>query len=466
MKRIIVPGDARDRQLDPPTWGNRWSALAQAVQDVIDSFPVKLANKKEDWQVTLESTLHCLQAFGEKQFNFFQNGFKQGGWLVDSPRYKAEYALRNTLDQIAFDLSVLQRARNQRLETINRGTESPFFLGPDVLALADKLAHKALEPAITAGLLQDTAVITYFQKSSHVRVVPYAPVALIGIPYTCIDVENNARDFLSIPHEVGHYLYWHGKLNGTRLNALLRSIISNEPLWRTNWLEEIFADVYGCLVAGPVLAHDFQEVLFDNLNLFEDDGEHPVAAIRPYLYTDTLRALKSDTQQDLFPNAPTKLDQKWENLRQFREEKESFKPKRGSSGNEVLLDSTREPIKEAISAVLTVLQAAVPQKEDDLWSNDAIDPDAYPYQDFKTAVLNKLAKAPPKLLATKDQAVLEAPKQPGEVLWHTGDSSVEWFELFNSAQRNGLKLLPETWNTLLEGGGWAAGGPDTDDSPK
>ena len=457
-----VPGNAPDRQLDPSVWQKRWHALEQAIEDVMNSFPEKLANKKGEWQVTLESTLQCLQAFGEKQFNFFQNGFKQDGWLVDSPRYKAEYALRSTLDQIAFDLTVLQRARNQRLEVIARDAEFQMLTGPEALALADKLAYKALKPAIDSGLLQETTVITYFQKSAHVRIVPYAPIALIGIPYTCIDTENNARDYLAIPHEAGHYVYWHSKLNGTRINALLRSIMPAEPLWRLGWLEEIFADVYGCLVAGPMLTLDFQELLSDNLSLFEDDGEHPVAAIRPFLYTDILRALKDEEQQLLFPNAPDRLDEKWQQLRALRENRQSFKPRRDQSGSEVQLDETRKLIKETANMILTALQPVLPRQATETWSGDSADPGTHLYQAFKTAVLDQLTDMPPRLLAMKDKAAQEALSCPNDILWNPGDSSLEWFELFNSAQRNGLKLLPETWNTLLEGGGWAAGGPETD----
>ncbi|NJN55367.1 MAG: hypothetical protein HC804_11780 [Anaerolineae bacterium] len=77
-----------------------------------------------------------------------------------------------------------------------------------------------------------------------------------------------------------------------------------------NWLEEIFADVYGCLVAGPVMAYDFQELSLDNKDFNEDDGEHPLAAIRPFIYTQVLRTLEQDNA-GFYQNAPQLLDANW-----------------------------------------------------------------------------------------------------------------------------------------------------------
>ncbi|MBK9051437.1 MAG: hypothetical protein IPL78_11135 [Chloroflexi bacterium] len=37
------------------------------------------------------------------------------------------------------------------------------------------------------------------------------------------------------------------------------------PDWCLNWLEEIFADVYGAIVVGPPIARSCQDILLDNL---------------------------------------------------------------------------------------------------------------------------------------------------------------------------------------------------------
>ena len=59
------------------------------------------------------------------------------------------------------------------------------------------------------------------------------------------------------------------------------------------WQEEIFADIYGCLVAGPAIAKSFQDLLFDNYTLTESDGVHPIPLIRPYIYAKVLETILS-----------------------------------------------------------------------------------------------------------------------------------------------------------------------------
>ncbi|KAA3664374.1 MAG: hypothetical protein DWQ04_06035 [Chloroflexi bacterium] len=445
-----------------------WQARFNVLNKSIDEMKLAIDGKDgDDWEITIKSALALLQDFGKKQFDFFYLGF-QNGALIDSPHLRAEYALRRTLDQISFDLEVLQRAHNQRL--LNDQNEQMV----KTLALADKLAYLALKPAIDAELLENTAVITYFQKSANVRVVPYGPVAIIGIPYTCVDWDNNARDFLAIAHEVGHYVYWHAKKGnprtGTSLRALLRSEISADPPWRTAWLEEIFADVYGALIAGPAIALDFQELLYDNYDLLEDDGEHPVSAIRPYLYTEVLQAMKDAYGKQLFSKAPAALEKKWKKLlRDQRGNPGQFKPNhRYSDSTTVSLYRARTKVKEVANVSLSLLKSVLPHAEASLWSTDSKNPSNEMYQTFKAEILDKLAEADsrfnaPRLVAEPiSKGVLIPVTDENIIKWTIGDALVKWFTFFADAQEKGLTLLPETWSTLLNGSGWAVGGPDAD----
>jgi hypothetical protein len=74
--------------------------------------------------------------------------------------------------------------------------------------------------------------------------------------------------------------------------------------------EEIFADVYSALIAGPLTGLSSQFYL-DQLSqdeLEEDDSDHPVSAIRPFIYADTLAAMeKFSTPTEKF------LLNKWQN---------------------------------------------------------------------------------------------------------------------------------------------------------
>ena len=57
------------------------------------------------------------------------------------------------------------------------------------------------------------------------------------------------------------------------------------------WHEEIFVDIYGCLVAGPAIVSEFQLLLSDNYMLTQNNGVHPIALVRPRVSTKTLDSI-------------------------------------------------------------------------------------------------------------------------------------------------------------------------------
>lgn len=455
-----------------PIWNGRWQTLKQHITDVIA--PLESKGRKKEWETTLESTLKCLRAFGEKQFKFFLDGF-QAGRLVDSPQLVADYAIRQTLDQISFDLAALRKIQSQRHPDLRTDREY------QVLKLADQLAHRALQPAIDAGLIYPTAVLTYFQKAAHVRVIPYAPVALIGIPYTCTGIldregihvqtsdgsTHTARDFLAVAHEVGHHIFWHGKVGEIPLRAWLYSQLPAEPTWRMNWLEEIFADVYGAMIAGPILALDFQELLHYKPDLFKDDGEHPVGAIRPFLYTDVLRQLKDQHGIRLFTQTPDKLDARWREICNKRSKSAKFRPKGASANDDVSLYQTRVYLGKTIEIILEALQTMELRREQ-IWSTDSSHSNQDPYETFRGDILKSPPPVHPKFEAKPaGSGFREVKVSPeGVISWEEGKPLTKWFSFLSEANTHNLILLPETWSTLLVGGGWAAGGPEEDGEPK
>jgi hypothetical protein len=75
--------------------------------------------------------------------------------------------------------------------------------------MADELAIGAMMMFKGSFALDRFATaITYTWTTNTSRVIPYADVALIGLP---ISVLGNQEDVLAIPHEVGHFLFWNGK---------------------------------------------------------------------------------------------------------------------------------------------------------------------------------------------------------------------------------------------------------------
>lgn len=264
----------------------------------------------------------CLKVFAKDQFAFFYNGFSadnispekligsRKNELKLSREFPSEYVFSVTLYQIAEDLEVIRRVASQRLSQ-DTGLD---------LRTADQLAWNALQPMITAGLLPpyenglSPTVMTYFQKSASIRMIPYAPVALIGVPFSAQSV---GRDYLAIPHEVGHYVYRHGRLKGQPipqvLGKKLLELPEPSPRYVQRWKEEIFADVYGCLVGGPVVALSFRDLALQSSRvtlvqtpgeylygqLTEDDGVHPTAVLRPYLYTKVLGKMNVSLAMEL-----------------------------------------------------------------------------------------------------------------------------------------------------------------------
>lgn len=255
-----------------------------------------------------------LRAYVTDNFDYFSK-FP----LKDMPfGYRRELALRVTLEQAQRDLNLIQQIALQRVVGSNRSKMT--------LQKSDALAEEALQPAIDAGLFEANAkpaVLTYFQKAAQIRTVPYVKVAFVGIPYSCAEIDNRGldcrldqtvrtggglalRDYLAIPHEIGHFVYWWGlnsssdTVTGARLyihNAIEKVIGDEHPNfqpWAKRWIEECFADWYGTMVAGPASAVMTARMAAakSRIELLTDDGEHPIAAVRPSIATSALLGTK------------------------------------------------------------------------------------------------------------------------------------------------------------------------------
>ncbi len=243
---------------------------------------------------TLSAATKRLNQFATEILRFFYDGFTNGK-LKGSQEYPPNNVYSALLNQIGFDIEVIRRAADQRLT-------SGFDEMKTRLKEADKLAWLALQPMVGENkpLESGTTVVTYFQKSPMSRVIPYANIALIGIPFTCV---KELRDLLATPHEVGHYVYWHARntvppakgddyyfcwnvMNQAagKLKFLITPSHMDFDNWCLLWLDELFADVYGSWVAGPISTLTMQD---NQANRSQDefartDGEHPAPLLRPY----------------------------------------------------------------------------------------------------------------------------------------------------------------------------------------
>jgi hypothetical protein len=265
-------------------WEQRWSALQAAIDKMFNDYGLVPDAPRIK---TLRPLLLCLKGFAHNRFKDFYDGFVSQR-LETWPEFPPDAILSSIQDQVSYDIAAIDRAILQRIS----GTS----LMKERLKTADQLAWSALQLAVSAGLLPagKMTVVTYFQKSPDIRVIPYAPVALIGIPYSAQQLD---RDLLATPHEVGHYVFGHATYNGKPLRKYLveqlELIVTNRSEYERllRWLEEIFADVYGACVAGPVMALDFQDLQLhaSRQRFITDDKDHPTPVLRPNLHVQVLR---------------------------------------------------------------------------------------------------------------------------------------------------------------------------------
>jgi hypothetical protein len=290
-------------------WTTRWDAIEATMTATVTRYAALGRLPGHPQVAVLGQAVDLLRQYADGMFNAFSAGLKNG-WLTPSTEYPDDHVFWVIQDQAQNDLQVLHLAADQRLNA----PHSPML---DTLNIADALAQRALTRA-QAFLPAGMRAVTYFQKSSAIRVLPYANLALIGIPYSSIDYH---PDLLAIPHEIGHFVFWHGvapaalalpyqqnvqyqlsenvllQLNNLVAKCLSETAVATPPSrlfyrWCYVWLEELFADLLGCWVAGPVSALTIQEIVLrrPRHELTTSDADHPVGILRPYTHLKALHA--------------------------------------------------------------------------------------------------------------------------------------------------------------------------------
>lgn len=461
-------------------WSRRGEALYCTIQQSMQQMQVSTEDVER--KATLLSVLASLQTFGQSQLNFFLNGFdrkvhygnqpnKATVQLEPSTAYPPEYAMRVTIDQIAYDLDVIQRAYQQRLPHLTTSAMR------ETLTKADILAYRALLPAIEAGLIENTTVVTYFQKSVNVRIIPYAPVTFVGLPISALTVQ---RDLLAIPHEIGHYIYRHGKTQqgeaaGSRFDAVLAQELQHLPGWCQAWIEEIFADVYGALVGGPVMALGFEDLVVDDsiAEFTFDDGEHPISALRPDIYHRVYERREVD------PAVMQQLKDRWQRWLAKRGNPTKFRPaaKSTHNGSELGADhfALYVQLKEARELLYQVTDRILQSDLQQLPLASATDIDGATGADierFFTRFEGQVAQLPtvsqgevPEVELTHDDAgqpcCLQLAPLSGKSIAPfsrpVGQTGL-WIDAIKETTQD-FNMPPEVWMALLDGSGWAVEGP-------
>ena len=415
----MVPQNGNDK-LDLTVWHDRWDAVNAIIGTMVKSYGGSSVATKKDILCPL---LDYFQQFATQHFNFFV-GRCENGDLNKSAEYPFNYVLRATLEQIESDLEVIRQAADQRTAFPNVSSK---------IETADRLVYLALRPAVKGDLFQQPTAITYFGTSLSIRVIPYASAALVRVPFTCGSTD---LDYLAIPHEVGHYVFWNGRSGPTKkhIHESLREATTGFKCKR--WLEEIFADVYGGLVGGPALALDFQELQVESSqNGFDfDDNVHPKPSVRPQIHTRLFNRLGLPRLQDV-------LERNWQIKTVDRPRPE---PERATAGEAEIPDLI-ELADLVIDKTFEFLPKSLFQSHG--WWNWPESSEGVETVDLSFEV-DKLAKrVTKKELATT----------PKQMEWETWAG-----EFFNEGQgpvpRTGPVKVDE-WRELLKAHGWATKGP-------
>lgn len=304
----------------PEQWQERLKAVLNYV-DIVKNYIPDLAIEPDAKSntpffpqgVTSKKVLEQLQNFGKDFFNFFYYGLHQDGdkgfHFETHPDITTDVAFWRILDQISNDVTVLQQALGQRSNSIDN-SDSPVA---QTLKESELQAWR-LRQKFGDYLDRNTTVLTYFNKSPNVRLIPYAPIALIGISATSLGhtgISSAEDPFIVIAHEFAHHVYWYGRVPAYRddtssqripLYKRVQEFIDDPKTydgeqWVHNWAEEIFCDMVGCLVHGEKAVEALQKMLLSTRyeEFFVDHGTHPTPALRPYITIETLKLLNKDS---------------------------------------------------------------------------------------------------------------------------------------------------------------------------
>lgn len=243
------------------------------------------------------------------------------------------HQIRASFQRVATDHELLQQATIQR--RWNKHSANNYCMSEQAteLLVMDKIALKAITPCqhLLPGHPDRLAIITYLSDKTHIHRLPYTDqFILVGISYDRVPPADNlasdppaigkkfhSSELMAIPHEVGHYLYNQGQLTSGQTFPQISQKFTNNPYYR--WSEELFADLYGCLIAGPLSALGLQALLLstDWARAWKDDEDHPTPLLRPFILADMMQVIaeivfkETSFKQYDFPKMTTKLEADW-----------------------------------------------------------------------------------------------------------------------------------------------------------
>lgn len=230
--------------------------------------------------------------------------------------FRYPFIVSKGIERLLQEWNVLSRASEQRvIEGFNANIEKASVAAQQYCDkwnsiipndIPDDSFHK-LEPPVV-----------YFEKIFRISRSIYAPeIPVISIPLTDYNQEENWQ---GLAHEFSHHIFWNG-FSVDDVGAMqqkVRDLISDKlpphkaALWKI-WLEEVFADVYGTLLAGPEYALSAQDRIGEQISRVEDltiaDHQHPCNYLRPLITVQVLYEMVAKMGGD--NTLPGALKERW-----------------------------------------------------------------------------------------------------------------------------------------------------------
>lgn len=252
----------------------------------------------------------ALTLFANNLRGFSSNLFHRIKPLNAPENYTTAFALNAILDQIGLDFGLANWVAAQR-----SGKVTSSMMGQ--LEALDQAARKMVNEAVDYGLFASnyqaalTASnpieprpfpITYVLRSPNTRVIPYCPIALIGLPLYALGGPDDTLAKAYIAREIGRLAFWKGTWRDGvlgwhgntkivhRLNVHLRVKGFSQAI--IDGASTIFADVFACLLMRE---HGLALTLVQAATRSSDRfyAEDPRYELPPELCTETyLRVLE------------------------------------------------------------------------------------------------------------------------------------------------------------------------------
>jgi len=344
--------------------------------------------------------------------------------------------------QVARDLEIIERVAHQRawgsLEM------------QDSLRHTDHIARVTLMNAQN-WFSEEIYPLTYFAHRFEARVLPYAPVVLLGLPYqNYVQAKDSFSDFrilLSFPQLIGWVVLQRARTaepDRPYLRKTLRERLSRRtPSWCLGWAEWALASVYATKLSGPLAALYAQDAALQltNINLTRSTTVQPAPLMAIQFHIRALYRLG-------LGDWAASLQERWNRKLAERQVK-----------HVVVLPSpiTELPIPCPIDHGLALADLAfslLPEVTAPAWQAMYSETPAYPphqLEDLYANVARHLAEWPATAPRTADWMQEESHAQ---LLTHN------WLEAFITYNRRYWRPAPppspeeRDWLAELEAGGW------------